>query len=156
MKNIRIGISALLFAILIAAATSVPGWTARGPGDGTCSALDIFDGVPVTIAGTVASIKYSGQGMEIDTGTEIVTVYGIGPISFWDDMGIARPEVGEYLVIEGYEVTFSDGSTKIIAYSVTIGDTTVTLRDEETGAPVWRNAGQGRGAGHRGGCPLLQ
>lgn len=156
MKNMRIGITALLFAILMGAVTAMPGWTARGPGDGTCSAVDIFDGVPVTIVGTVASIEYSGQGMEIDTGTEIVTVYGLGSIRFWDDMGIARPEVGEYLVIEGYEVTFSDGSTKIIAYSVTIGDETVILRDEETGAPVWRGAGQGRGAGHRGGCRLLQ
>ena len=156
MKNIRIGISAFLFAILMGAVTAMPGWTAQGPGDGTCSAVNIFDGVQVTIDGTVASIGYSGQGMKIDIETDIVTVYGIGSIRFWDNIGIARPEVGEFLAIEGYEVTFSDGNTKIIAYSVTIGDETVILRDEETGAPVWRGAGQGRGAGHRGGCRLLQ
>ena len=127
------------------AVTAMPGWTSHGAGNGAGPTVNIFDGVPVTIVGTVASIGYSGQGMEIDTGTDIVTVYAIGPVRFWNDIGIARPGVGEDVSIDGYEVTFSDGSTKIIVYSVTIGEDTVMLRDKRTGAPAWRGLGHTSG-----------
>ena len=146
MRNIRIGISAFLFTLLIGVLTAVPGWTqAQGPGNCAGPTLNIFDRVPVTVEGTVVGIGEIGQEIQIDTGGGIfVIVYGIGPIHFWNDIGIDRPGVGEPVSIEGYEVTFSDESTKIIASSITIGEgenTVEILLRDETGAPVWRGPG---------------
>ena len=128
-------------------------WAGRGMGsvDGTGPVTNIFDGIAVEITGTVAAIGLFGQGCQIDTGTEVVTVYGFGPIRFWNGLGMDRPTVGEEVTIDGYEITFSDGSTKIIAFSVTVGDETVVLRDAETVTPLWRGNVGGDCKGECGG-----
>ena len=104
----------------------------------------ILQGTPVTIAGTVSSVGIQGAGMSVDTGDEIITVYGIGPVRFWNSIGITRPQVGEDVVVNGYEVTFSDGTSRVIATEISVGGNTVLLRDPATGFPAWRAAG-GRG-----------
>ena len=70
-------------------------WAGRGMGsvDGTGPVTNIFDGIAVEITGTVAAIGLFGQGCQIDTGTEVVTVYGFGPIRFWNGLGMDRPTV---------------------------------------------------------------
>lgn len=95
------------------------------------------NGIPVTISGTVVEALYAGQGITVDTGVEIVTVYGFGPQFYWDDLGSVKPSAGEETDIEALEVTFSDGSTRIFATRVTIGDDVITLRDENC-VPLWR------------------
>jgi len=120
--------------------------------DGTCPAANIFDGEAVTVSGTVSEIQNYRQGVQIDNGTETVTVYGIGPVWYWEQLAVDYPAVGDTLSISAYKVTFSDGSVKTIAASATIGEETVALRDADTGAPLWR--GQGRGQGVRGNCPF--
>jgi len=117
----------------------------NGPGDGTGPIVSIYDGTPVTVSGIVTAIGTQGQGMSIDTGTEVVTVYGLGPAMYWDAAGIAKPQVGETVTVNGYEVTFSDGTTKIIATSIEINGAVIELRDATDGTPLWRGSmGKGR------------
>jgi hypothetical protein len=98
---------------------------------------------PVTIEGIVVAAGTDGAGWVIEVAPEeTVTVYGIGPEWYWASLGTSRPEVGEFVSIEAYLVQFADGSTKYIAVSVTVGDTTVVLRDlESDGLPLWRKGG---------------
>lgn len=124
-------------------------------GGGVC-AVNIFTGEAVTVAGTVSSVLYNGDGMEIDTGAGVVTVYGFGPYRYWDQVGVDRPEVGDAVTVKAYNVTYSDGTVRTIAASVTVGDEEVTLRDAATGAPLWRGGRggcMGGGRGYNGTCP---
>ncbi|GEM_PF-605839 len=135
---------------------------------GTCvnAAANILNGTPVNASGTISEVLYYGQGIKIDTGNEVMTIYGIGPFWYWDQLGVGRPSVGDTIVAEGYNVTYSDGSEKIIAMSVTVNGAAVALRDSETGAPLWRGGLGNRGAGNtmrgrgqgmvNGTCPRLQ
>jgi hypothetical protein len=138
------------------------GFHGNGAGDGTGPIYDITGDEPSAITGTVAGIGAYGGGIQIDTGTEIVTVYGVGPLFYWESLGVARPGIGEAITVNAVEVTFSDESTKIVALSIIIGEETLQLRDEATGVPLWR-LNQQRGGGaikqqHRSGsrnqmCP---
>lgn len=114
-----------------------------GNGAGACIASDIVAAPEETIEGTVSSVGYYGQGISVDTGNGgIVQVFGIGPVRYWEDtLGEARPDVGEEIAVTGKEVTFSDGTTKFIAFVITItGEGEIVLRDED-GLPLWRGAG---------------
>jgi hypothetical protein len=101
----------------------------------------IVNGEQITISGTVYEAPYAGQGLTVDTGQELITVYGFGPQWYWDLLGVDKPDVGETVEIDAVKVTFSDGTEKIIAISVTIGDDVVQLRDEN-GRPLWRCKGR--------------
>jgi hypothetical protein len=101
----------------------------------------IVNGEKIIISGTVYEAPYAGQGLTIDTGQELITVYGLGPQWYWDLSGVDKPDVGETVEIEAVKVTFSDGTEKIIAISVTIGEDVVQLRDEN-GRPLWRCKGR--------------
>lgn len=126
MKNIKsivvVTFTALSLLIMAPAVFAGNGkGLSQGAGDGTCPIHSILDGVPVVIEGTVASIGTQGNGIGIDNGVEIITVFGMGPLAFRDAAGIEKPEIGEDIVINGYEITLSDTSTRIIASSVIIG-----------------------------------
>ncbi len=112
----------------------------RGMGDCTqpCPVSAVTQGTPMTVTGTIASIGTPGQGIGIDTGSGITTVYGFGPLPYWQEQNVVRPGIGETVAVEAVETTFSDGTTKLIATSVTVGDATIVLRDAETGRPLWR------------------
>ncbi len=131
-------ITAILFLV-----TAPSAFAGRGMGvmDGSGPVMNITDGVPVSIEGMVTAIGTPGAGMTVDTGDELVTVFGIGPVRFWEEQGVDRPVVGEVVAVSGYEVTLSDGSTRIIATEITTGDETIVLRDADTGAPAWRQGG---------------
>jgi hypothetical protein len=142
------GLQRLVMALVIMlavggfAAGAFAGMYGSGAADGSGPMVDVLAGTPVTVSGTVAEIAGGQSGVKIDTGAaELVTVYGFGPTAMWDAAGIAKPQVGEYVVVNGSEVTFSDGSTRIIALSVVIDGIELPLRDPETGAPVWRGGG---------------
>ena len=98
----------------------------------------VLSGTLVTITGTVIGIG-SHNGLVLDTGTGQVTIYGIGPEWYWEKNEVDRPEIGESVTVNAYEVLFSDGA-RYIASSITIGSDTLNLRDSETGCPLWRGA----------------
>src|SRR4030042_4100523 len=66
----------------------------------------------VTIAGTVIGIG-SLNGLVLDTGTGQVTIYGIGPEWYWEKNEVDRPEMGDSVTVNAYEVLFSDGTRYI-------------------------------------------
>ncbi|MDA3897428.1 MAG: hypothetical protein PF482_14935 [Desulfobacteraceae bacterium] len=119
----------------------------NGAGDGSGPVNSILEGVAVEVSGTVASFGTKGAGIGIDNGVEVITVYGMGPLAFWDAAGIAKPEIGEDIVVNGFEITLSDGSFKIIAASVSIAGEELILRDPVSGAPLWRGIKKNHGTG---------
>ncbi len=146
MKDIKKGISIILLgcALLGTPVVSNAGF-GMGPGNGTGPVMNIYDGTPVTVSGIVTSLGTQGQGMSIDTGTEVVTIYGIGPMRYWAMLDIARPQIGESVEVQGYQVTFSDGTSKIIATTINVNGSEIQLRDPDSGAPLWRSGFMGRG-----------
>jgi len=158
-KRIALITLALVFGLFCATLT----WAGNGNGQG----LGMRDGSMLnqdlsnttTITGTVVSTGVAGSGLVIDEGDGIITtVYGMGPSSYWDSLEVAKPTVGEEVEIDALEITFSDGSTRLIAVSLTIDDTFITLRADD-GRPAWRGLmqkGQGNGnnngSGGNGSC----
>ncbi len=157
MKNFKKMILVFLVVMVVMAGT-LPVSAGQGMGqgqglaDGSGPMVSIYDGVPVTIVGVVAALPAIGDpGLKVDNGTEIITVYGIGPSMVWEALGYEPLTVDEAVTIAAYEVTFVDGSTKLIAVTVTVGEQTITLRDDE-GRPIWRGGLMGAGAlGSQGG-----
>lgn len=137
-STLTLVITALTALSLLLMAPAAFAGNRNGSGDGTGPISSIIDGIPVEVTGIVAGIGTSGNGIGIDTGVEIVTVYGMGPVSFWDAAGIAKPEIGEDITVKGYEIVLTDGTFKIIAGSVLLGGEELVLRDPESGAPLWR------------------
>jgi hypothetical protein len=132
-------VSVVLLFALGAIAGKGPGMAGAGgiqQGGGACL-LSLYDGTPVTITGAVVSFRIPGSGLLIDTGDSIETVYGIGPYWYWEAKGIERPEIGEVVTVNAFKVEFSD-AVRNIASSITVEGQTLTLRDSETGAPLWR------------------
>ena len=151
MKKIKIkGLKGIWFAVWIAVLALVShGWAGNRPMDGTGPQINLYAGKPVSISGIVTAVPSPGKpGLKIDTGTETITVFGLGPLGFWKRMGVAYPTVGEEVMVEGYEVTLNDGSERIIATKITVSGQTINLRDEN-GRPAWRGGRFGVGNGTR-------
>ena len=101
-------------------------------------------GEPVAITGIVYECGARGSGIQIDTGDEIVSVFGKGPIWYWQAQDVDFPEVGDTVTIYAYEITFSDGTVKLVADSIDLDDDEIAdidLRDDE-GRPLWRQQGK--------------
>ena len=98
---------------------------------------NILDGVPFTYTGDVISVGYFGSGTVIATEDGEITLYGLGPLWFWNTQEIARPEVGNLIEVSGYTVEYNNIQRNVVA-SITIDSETIELRDPETGAPLWR------------------
>jgi len=114
----------------------------KGPGDGTGPIHNILDSEPFIADGTVVSIV-PGEGMELVTDAgETLTIYGIGPVWYWESLEIDRPAVGDDIQVEGHIVSFNLVE-RYIAMTITVGEEEVQLRDPGTGAPLWRRNGQG-------------
>jgi len=116
----------------------------RGGGGRCCLATGtspICSGDSISITGIVSQENYRGSGLQVDTGSEVVTVHGIGPYWYWKNAGMEQPIIGDGVIINGMEVTFSDESIRIIAISITMGDETISLRtdcaDGMGGCPLW-------------------
>ncbi len=112
---------------------------AKGLPAGPC--LLIANGDPITVSGTVYEVRHGGQGLIVDTGQELVTIFGMGPQWYWNLLGVDKPDVGEALEIQAVQIRFSDGTEKVIAISITMGEDVVPLRDEN-GRPLWRSKGR--------------
>lgn len=138
--TVTVILAVLLSAGLVMAGNGAGNGSCAGAGDGSGPVHDILAGAPFSYTGTVLDLA-SGGGLLLSLGEENVTVFGIGPVRYWEAVGVDRPTVGEELTVDGYAVDFGD-TVRNIAVAITIGENTVQLRDAETGAPLWR--GQGR------------
>ncbi len=101
-------------------------------------------GDPIAISGVVYECDARGSGIQIDTGDEIVGIFGKGSVWYWQDLGVDFPEVGATVIIYAYEITFSDGTVKLVADSFDLdGDEIIDidLRDDD-GRPLWRQQGK--------------
>ncbi|MEW6444333.1 MAG: hypothetical protein AB1640_25595 [bacterium] len=125
----------IIAGVLLAAGASLAA-NGYGAGDGSGPLHDVLGGQPFTYAGLVASTGSAGGGLVIATDAGNVTVYGIGPRSYWDDLGVERPAVGDWIEVSGFTVDFGD-IERNIAMSVTLSNVLVPLRDPDTGLPLW-------------------
>ncbi len=124
-----------------------------GPGTGTCpgngtgygyaqglmnyqqTAQTICSGSTETITGVVTGAWVPGAGLTIETDSGPQTVFGLGPIWYWDAGNIDRPEIGESVSVVASGVTVSD---RKVMLSITIDGQSLQLRDPSTCLPVWR------------------
>ena len=121
----------------------------NGIGNGSGPIHNILAGTPFILSGTVIGIGSQGDGMGIATADGNVSVQGLGPQHYWDELGIDKPDLGEPVVVYGYAVDFNGKAMNILTKVEFIG-VTVNLRDNETGAPLWRKNGNRFGSGNNG------
>ena len=151
MKKTMYASFILAMAVFICSGSGYAGnGNGSGKGSGTCTqtgnagiAQAILEGAPFVYEGTVVSIG-SGTGMVIAMAEDNATVYGIGPVRYWDRLDVDRPAVGDVIIARGYTVDYS-GIARNIAMSITIDGMEVQLRDPDTAKPLWvggRNAGK--------------
>ena len=112
-----------------------------GPGHGPRgeNPVDILSGTAFTFNGTVLSFEKGPQGTEIETVDGNVVVNGLGPLAYWDSLGIEPPAEGDEIEVSGFTVT-SMRCERNIAMSVIFDGEEVQLRDPETGEPLWDKA----------------
>ncbi len=80
-----------------------------------------------------------------------VVLYGIGPVYYWERLGVDYPAITDILTAKGYTVNYN-GIDRNVVTSIVIDDKTVELRDPETGKPLWRGTkGFSAGPGNTGG-----
>lgn len=102
-------------------------------------------GITYEVTGIVYECEpgVSGIQIQIESDGEIITVYGMGPASYWGDL--VFPDVGEKIAILVCEITYSDGTSKLVAMSVDVDyngeviDYDIELRDDN-GVPLWRGS----------------
>lgn len=135
MKKLIVVLMAALLITFIGYGSSMAGNSA-GLGDGDGPLHDIFSGTSFDYSGVVVEML-PGEGLLLGTGSGNITIYGIGPASYWEDINVDRPSMGETIRVTGYTVNY-DGIVLNIATEITIGDDVVQLRDADTGLPLWR------------------
>jgi hypothetical protein len=106
---------------------------------GVCK--NVLTGVPTAIEGIVTAVgTYTSQdGITIATeNMGEVTVYGLGPVGYWNQQQVDRPKIGDEVFVEALIVDF-DGIFRNIAASFTYlpDGPTIELRDAVTGCPLW-------------------
>ncbi|MCK5681911.1 hypothetical protein KAI46_13985 [bacterium] len=147
-KSIALITLALVFGLFCTALTWAGNGKGMGAGDGSMLGGEL--GETWLISGSVYDSGTAGTGLTLDEGNDVfTTVYGMGSTRFWDGQETAKPTVNEDVTIEVAEVTFSDGSTRLIAVSLLIDGTTVLLRTAD--GPVWRGT-KGGGSGDGSSC----
>jgi hypothetical protein len=129
--------TAFLLLCLNPAAFAMKG---KGVGDGsgplllhTIVSTFSYDGV-ITAAGV------AGDGVEISTVDGLVTVYGLGPSSYWESLGLDKLEalaVGSPISVTGIVMDYN-GELKNLVTTMTVDGVTFDLRDPATGTPLWR------------------
>jgi hypothetical protein len=120
----------MVLAVLLSVAIAPAAWSATL-------------GEPYEITGTVYECEATSSGMQIDIGDgNIISVFGKGPVSYWEGAGVAFPEVGDVITILVGEITYSDDSTKLVAIAIDFDDDSeyeIYLRDEN-GVPLWKGS----------------
>lgn len=140
MKKALISSAVILMVMSLSVGLSFAG-NGHGNGTGICDqtgtpVYDICAGIEFEYTGGVVSIL-RGQGMVLATDEGNITIYGIGPVRYWESQGVERPAVAETIKVDGYTVDYN-GVDRNIAVSIVVGDDEVDLRDPDTCAPLWR------------------
>lgn len=143
MRKLMTGSIVVFMAVFLtmgfALAGNGQGGNGGGAGNGTGPIHDIYSGAPFTYVGEVIEMV-AGQGILLATADGNVTIYGMGPVRYWDSLGVDHPAVGDTLTVDGYAVDYN-GEVRNIATTITVGEYTVDLRDAD-GAPLWRGKKQ--------------
>jgi len=83
--------------------------------------------VTFTVEGTIEEISTRPNMIVINDGGDVlIEVFGVR-FNYLAKYNIVL-EIGDYVSIDVYEYLCCDGTTKLKAYSVTVGDVTVVLR----------------------------
>lgn len=133
MRRALRGIVTILAVIILGAGLSFAG-NGKGPGNGTGPIHQITS--PFTYTGTVLDLT-AGEGLVLTTAEEEVTIYGIGPVRYWEAQRVDRPAVGEEITVSGYVVSLNGVERNIASAIITADGTTITLRDDD-GKPLWQ------------------
>ncbi len=155
MKKISLAALAVILSLVLclpAFAKNGGGGNGGGNGGGTPggggSCIVLTDGTPFAYAGTIIEMV-RGDGFVLATETGNVTVYGLGPTSYWTTLGLDKPAVGDAVEVSGFAVDFN-GVVRNIAFAIVVDGQAIQLRDEETGQPLWLGSvggPHGRGPG---------
>jgi hypothetical protein len=118
----------LVLAVLLSVAIAPAAWSAT------------FTLIDEPIIGAVYKCETGTSGIQIETDAGIVSIFGMGPASYWGD--VPFPEVGETIQIWVFEVTYIEGDPKLVAQSIDVnndGAVDIILRDAD-GVPLWRGS----------------
>ena len=111
--------------------------------------LDILSGVP--FGDYTGMVTEASQGLRFPTVMEISGVgtfaVAMGPIFYWESLGLSKPAVGDTITVTGYTVTTDQAEipTLNIAATVVLDDGTEVQLLNDDGTPMWIGGkGQGR------------
>ena len=115
-----------------------PLWRKTPSGNGKNCQFDILDGVYFEYTGVVENAALD-RGMKITlfVGDQSIDIFGIGPLFYWEELGLSRPVIGETITVAGYSVTCND-SIRNVAAAITFEDGTVVELRDENGLPLWQ------------------
>ena len=98
---------------------------------------------PDPITGVVIECEPGISGLQVEEADgDIISIWGMGSTSYWEELGVAFPQVGDTITVGVYEVLCVDGSTKLVADYVLVGNFEIDLRDDD-GLPLWTKTQKG-------------
>lgn len=139
-KTMHVIVPAICF-VFVFGSSVMAGWgNSDRPGKGGeraggCSL--VAGSTPEAISGTVAG-QPAGDGLKVDDGNGITTLYGLGPVWFWSSIGVDRPAKGDRIEVDTRRIRLSDGSEQLAMMRIRFNGNDVQLRDPQTGRPLWR------------------
>ncbi|KIX14020.1 hypothetical protein [Dethiosulfatarculus sandiegensis] len=95
---------------------------------------------PFSLTGDVISVSVPGQGLVLALADRNVAVHGLGPLWYWDSHQWPSPMVGQAVFATGQRVRYQ-GRVFYVADSLSFGGTTLRLRRDADGLPVWHGQG---------------
>jgi len=109
----------------------------NGDRDQDCLLGSFCDQPPSTVEGVVADIHAKGFGFDLEISDDTtVTFWGLGPAWYWEAAELARPEIGDTITVQYYQVVCEEEKNIAVAI-INSEDDTLELRDCETGLPIW-------------------
>ena len=115
MKKALTGSVIVLLVLFLSVGLGMAGngkGSGQGVGDGTGPIHSILDGDSFTEVTGYVVTAVAGGGLELSTTEGNVTIYGIGPVRYWDSLGVDHPCVGDALTVDGYTVDYNGRSAQ--------------------------------------------
>lgn len=149
MKKSFLLLSAALLVLALATVSSADGKGKRFQNQAPQACTLVLTAPSFFVEGTVSAVSTpdAQEGITVSATTGNVTLYGLGPVRYWEGLGIDRPVVGDAVRIEAKSVTMNDVAINIIVSLAYEDGSAIQLRDAETGCPLWRGSGRRTEAG---------